>query len=478
MLSNLGLERAIIAGICQYGKDALLDVEDIINIKSFTETSNQALFTCLQHTLNNNNVIDQASLLLSINELGYNSLFNKRKDIEYIGSLFNFPILKDNVRNFAIKLEKIHIARKAIQKHQIAIESLQQVTGNEHINEILQLSENPIFDLVLELQRNKEDGPKLLFENIEELVEYLRQNQCENIGIPTPWKEYNAAIGGGLRNGGVNLISSRPKAGKTTLAKESILHFTEKLKIPTLFLDTEMVAEDQVIRALASTSQVPLNTVESGKFADNHLYNINITNAVDKLKFNTFFWYESICGKPFEEILSIIRRWIMQHVGYDENGNTNKCVIVYDYFKLMDRNSLENLQEYQAMGFQISKLTDFCKEFDFPCLAFVQLNRQNDISQSDRLRWLCHSYSTFQKKEPTEIADDGPQAGNRKLKVIDVRFGPGIDDNDYICMNFQRNINKITEIGLRSKLGENDEIIENEFEEQTPNIEENTAPWE
>jgi replicative DNA helicase len=302
-----------------------------------------------------------------------------------------------------------------------------------------------------------------LFETVEDIIAELKKNPCDNIGIPSPWKCYNAAIGSGLRRGGVNLVGARPKIGKTTFAKEAMLHFTNTLKIPALMLDTEMVQRDQVIRSIASLSKVPLTELESGRFSKNHLQCQSIDRAVQSVKGNKLFHYESVYGKPFEEILAIIRRWIVKEVGYDENGVVNNCVVVYDYFKLMDRSQLDSLKEYEAMGFQISRLTDFCKEFDFPCLAFVQLNRQNDISQSDRLRWLCHSYGAFEEKQPEEIMNDQVENGNRKLTIYDTRFGPGIDDGDYICYNFDRGINKINEICLKSQIGQRQNV--EEFEE-------------
>ena len=463
MLANVGIERAVISSLCQYGKNALLEIEDVVNPKSFTIITNQALYICIKNLLENNNSVDQALLLITIKDMGYLALFDNKKDLEYIGSLFSLPIKLSSVRNLAIRLEKLTIARTAIDKHKEAIETLEKITGSEKIEEIISISENPIFDLILELSRNSDSGPHLLFENIEEIIEELKTNENNSIGIPTPWKFYNAAIGGGLRRGGVNLLGSRTKIGKTTLAKEAILHFTNNLKIPALMLDTEMVAKDQVIRSLASISEIPMQELETGKFKTNHLYNQYVENAGKKLKTNNKFWYASIYGKAFEEILAIIRRWIVKDVRYDDLGNVNNCVVVYDYFKLMDRSQLDNLQEYQAMGFQISRLTDFAKEFDFPCLAFVQLNRQNDVSQSDRLRWLCHSFSIFQKKEPQETMDDGMQAGNRKLSILDTRFGPGLNEGDYICMNIAGDINRATEINLRSKLKETDSDTFNEI---------------
>jgi replicative DNA helicase len=465
VLANVGIERALIASMCQYGKEALIEVEDIgVCPTSFTSTSNQALFSSLKYLLDNKDSVDQTMLLITLKDLGYIALFDSKKDIEYIASLFIFPIDKKNIRALGIRLEKLVIARTAIAKHNEAIDSLSQITGTENVEHIIQISENPIFDLIVEVSKNKDNGPHLLFENVEEIIAELKKSPCDNIGIPTPWKCYNASIGSGLRRGGVNLIGARPKIGKTTIAKETMLHCTNTLKIPALMLDTEMVQRDQVIRSIASLSKVSLTELESGRFAKNHLQCQSVDRAVKSVKENKLFHYESVYGKPFEEILAIIRRWIVKEVGYDENGVVNNCVVVYDYFKLMDRSQLDSLKEYEAMGFQISRLTDFCKEFDFPCLAFVQLNRQNDISQSDRLRWLCHSYSTFETKDAQEIVDDGVKGGNRKLKIMDTRFGGGIDSGDYICLNFNREINKITEIGLKSKLDTVADTSGDEFE--------------
>lgn len=451
MQANIGVERAVIAGICQHGESALLDIEDIIEEDSFTVVENKALYHCLKTIIDNGNEVDQANLTGTIEQLGYtNLLLNNKKDFEYLGSLFHFSVSENNVKKFAIKLKKLHIARRAIQKHHDAIESLNAVDGNENIDHILRLSEDPIFDLVMELNKGKDTGPYLLADHVEDLVNHLIENPCENIGLSTPWPLYNFAIGSGLRRGGVNLISARPKQGKSSAAKEVALHFTTNLKIPVLMLDTEMVMNDQIIRSLSSLSNRSLYKIESGKFATNYLDKQEVLKACEKLKDNKLFWYESIAGKPFEEVLSIIRRWILKYVGYNNSGDINDCVVIYDYFKLMDRSQLDDIQEYQAMGFQISRLTDFCKEFDFACLAFVQLNRQNDISQSDRLRWLCHSYSKFEMKDNAEIAVDGAHNGNKKMTILDTRFGPGIF-GDYINMQFNGDTNRIIELTLHSE---------------------------
>ena len=171
------------------------------------------------------------------------------------------------------------------------------------------------------------------------------------------------------------------------------------------------------------------------------------------------YTYASVAGAPFEQIMNIIKRWIMQDVGTDENGRTNECVVVYDYLKLMSSTSItNNIQEYQALGFQITSLHNLAVKYDFPCLAFVQLNRDgitkestDAVSGSDRLIWLCTSFSIFKAKSPEELAEDGPNAGNRKLVPIVARHGAGLDDGNYINMQMQGEYTRLTELKTRNE---------------------------
>jgi len=187
------------------------------------------------------------------------------------------------------------------------------------------------------------------------------------------------------------------------------------------------------------------------------------------------FYHKSIAGKNFNEVLSIIRRWIVQEVGYS-GGRTKDCLIVYDYFKIMDQVELQDLQEYQAIGFQISRLTDFCKEYDFPCLAFVQVNRDgitketsDIISQSDRLLWLCHSCTLLKRKSQEELLLDGKQNGNMKLKTIECRFGPGMEMEDYINLETSNGTFQVKELGTKLESEKNKAKNENGFDTEDMN---------
>ena len=181
--------------------------------------------------------------------------------------------------------------------------------------------------------------------------------------------------------------------------------------------------------------------------------------AINKLK-ETPLYYKSIAGKPFEEQLSIMRRWIIKDVGLNSDGTAKQCVVFYDYLKLMDTQGLsQDMKEYQMLGFMMSSLHNFACKYQIPIVSFIQLNRDgitkettDTASGSDRIIWLCSNFTIFKRKSDEEIAEDGGNNGNRKLIPVISRHGAGIEDNDYINCHMKGWCAKITEGKTRIEL--------------------------
>lgn len=739
-LCDVGSERAVISGICQYGEDVFIDVSVIVNVNSFSNTRNQLLFNSLDKMfLSGVKNVDKPTLISQINSLGFKDQLLDKQGIEYINTLFNTKIHKENVINQAAKIATLSIARKAQEKHIQAYNELKEVSGNESIDQILCISEKPIFDMSLELGGVAQKGPELLSDNIDEYVQSLSDNPIENIGIPTPFPIYNKIIGGGIRTG-VALIASRPKAlrygslvytptgtvkiedirvgqevlhpyngtskvtdvydfqdtqiyrihfndgdyidccedhlwkvvrrsdkkefvkstkdlitdnnrykwdiclpkplsflhqdvpvdpyvmgvlladtidseiheqskfvpknyiynsvdirlgvlagllekcdctnsktiftsvskqlcldvkeivhtlgglcsvvtqqivsrceirlpkdinpfklkrkrenfseretgvlkrsiskiekvcidnarcitidnedglfltdnslithncGKTTLAKEIGLHVSN-LGMPVLFLDSEMNRNDQLNRSLSSLADLPINVIETGLFSKNMDSRIRVQKAVEFIK-KLPYKHQRIAGKEFDEVLSIIRRWIHKDVGFDDSGKAKPHLVIYDYFKLMNSSQInDSMKEYQVLGFQISKLSDFCGEYDTPVLAFVQINRDginketsDVISQSDRLLWLCTSMSIFKRKTAEEIAEDGRENGNMKLIPVECRFGEPLEEGDYINIQMDKEKSKIKELKTQRSVIKENKDNESGFSAETEEV--------
>ena len=408
-LEDMAAERAVMSALCQYGLDAYLEI-DFIESGHFTNEINQLIFSCINKSIADTSKVELSSILSAANDLGVYDQINTKDEIGFIRSLFNFPILKDNVGTHAAKLAKLKLARDLKKTLKACEKQLSSATGDEDVMDLISKVEGPILDATGDIYQNSGKKTELLGDGIEEYVQYLTENVSDFAGIPSGFPRFDMAIGGGLRRKCVDLVAARPKVGKSMFGDAVAMHVAGNLNIPVLVLDTEMSKEDHYNRILANLSGVEINKIATGKFSENEIDKEKVNEATLKIE-SIPYHYISIAGQPFENVLSVMRKWIYQHVGFDEGGQTKDCLIVYDYLKLMGSESISSaMQEYQVLGFQITKLHNFMVKYDAPCLSFVQLNRDgitkettDVVSGSDRLIWLCTSFSIFKMKSDEDV---------------------------------------------------------------------------
>jgi replicative DNA helicase len=477
ILCDPASERAILAGICRYGEDAYLDVADIVQESSFTIDSNGIIYKCLKYLCENEQKpsIDVASIYSAAQDIGVANLFAKKEEAQHLKAIIDFPVTLENVRKFAAKIRKLEIARLLRKQLEQAGDKLLEINGNEPIASILGVAEDAVFNFS-SLLNDTDNNPISIGKDIDDYIKSLEENKVDQIGIPTGFPVYDKAIGGGLRKGTVNVIAARPKTGKTLLSDNIGFHIAHKHQIPVLNMDTEMNTVDHINRVLGMMTEVEINAIETGRFAESADTKTKIVNAAQELK-STKLFYKSIAGKPFEEQLAIMRRWILKEVGLNEDGTAKQCVIFYDYLKLMDSQGMsQDLKEYQVLGFMMTSLHNFAVRYQVPIVAFIQLNRDgitkestDTASGSDRIIWLCSNFSIFKRKSDEEIAEDGPTNGNRKLLPLVSRHGGGLDDNDYINCHMKGWCAKITEGKTRLEILNNSKNEDEGFivDEQT-----------
>jgi len=468
-LEDLASERAVLAALCQYGLDCYLEI-DFVDADHFTDDMNQLLFHCVHKSVSENSKVELASILSAANSLGVHESLNNKQEISFIRSLFNFPIHKENAKSHAIKIAKLKLARDLKKTLKACEKDLDSTNGDEDVMDLISKVEAPILDATADIYQSSNKKTEIIGEDIDDYIEFLSENVSDNVGIPTGFPRYDAAIGGGLRRKCVDLVAARPKVGKSMFG-DAVAMNVSNLGIPVLMLDTEMSKEDHLNRMLANVSGVDINKISTGKFTENPLEKEKVEKAAEKLK-EIPYHYISIAGQPFENILAIMRKWIYQHVGFDEAGVTNDCLIVYDYLKLMGSEGISSsMQEYQVLGFQITQLHNFMVKYDVPCLSFVQLNRDgitkestDVVSGSDRLIWLCTSFSIFKMKSEEEVAEDKVENGNRKLVPVVSRHGEGLDDGDYVSMKMFGKIGRLEEGMTRNELHNSARSREEGFE--------------
>ena len=91
-IANPASERAVIAGVFNHGSDAFIDVDDIIDVKSFTLEENQIIYSCLKKVFETSNVVDLPSLLSAAESLGLESSFDNKIPSDHIRAMSNMDI--------------------------------------------------------------------------------------------------------------------------------------------------------------------------------------------------------------------------------------------------------------------------------------------------------------------------------------------------------------------------------------------------
>lgn len=453
-LCNVASERAVLAGICRYGNECYLDIEALLDEETFSVDYNKVLYKCVKHTLKTSDTIDFVSIISAGQSLSLSEYLDKTDVMRHIHGIIETPIAIDSIKKHAQKIRRLQFARHLQSAIKDSYKSLTSITGEETLSSIMSIVEAPVQEASMMYIKQDDHRPKSFGEDIDAYLEHLMSDEKQSIGIPSGFPSYDSAIGGGLRRKCIDLIAARSKQGKSIFGQCVAKHASINLGIPVLILDTEMSTEDQTNRILANLSEVPINEIASGRFKRKESNIAKVKKAAETLK-SSHCKHINITGKPFDEVLAIARRWILKDVGFQPNGRTNDCLVIYDYLKLTSSESITNsMQEYQVLGFQMIQLHNFVVEHDCSCLCFVQLNRDgitketiDTISGSDRLVWVATSISIFKEKSAEEIADDGPQNGNKKIVPLLARHGPGMEDDGYICLQMRGDIASIREIG-------------------------------
>lgn len=460
-------ERATLASILRFGSEAYVDVASYVKVSDFFVETNQVIYKCIQHIYNRDSsaVLDLPSLMIAAKELGFQDFLGKKTEQEHLRSIKNFPVSRDNVVKFALIVLKLSKTRELRAITEDIQSNLSAVTGNEPFNHIIGLAENPIFDFSQKLSNAEQESLQLIGKDAEELVQYWIDNPREVTGISSGFTIYDNILGGGLQEACVDVVAARMKTGKSIFGKDVGVHVADKQNIPVLYVDTEMDKKKQLARILAGMSGVPFWDIVKGKIGTMPEQETLVKQAAKRLS-EIPLTYECVKGWQFEDIISLIRRWILRKVGLVTGGTANPCLIIMDYLKIMSASDIKNITEWQLLGFQFSALNDLVGKYNSSCLCLAQLNRDGInrqdsgvVAGSDRIGMYCTSLCYLRDKVQ---GDEDRKEYNMAMIPVLTRYGEPLYDGDYVNYNKIGKICKIVEGPTRNELNELNHLVPDE----------------
>jgi len=368
-------------------------------------------------------------------ELG---ILNNLGGIDYLQSINN--MLVSDI-NFDVYLKNVLQASTKYKLYCILTDNISFIANNAkdglEASDLIGRVETNILDLSTESKAIKE--PINLGDNVRELIESRRHIKVEMMGISTGFPILDKQIDG-LIPGTLNIIAARLKMGKSSFLSNIAAHVAYRSGVPVLYIDTEMPYDQWADRIIACISGVEERIIKHGGYTD-EVYNILINKCV-KIIEKGKLWHEFMPGYTIEKLTALAKKFHLKH---------NIGLLVFDYIKEPDLSSnVNNRKEYQLLGDVTTKLKDLAGELNIPVLAAVQINRDGEIADSDRIARYADVIAFWGVRDAKEIKDF-PGGGGYKLWIKDSRRG-GITPKEGIGYHFFREKLSIREVDISEQM--------------------------
>lgn len=249
-----------------------------------------------------------------------------------------------------------------------------------------------------------------------------KKDRGESYGIPSFFPSVNEFFT--YEETELIVVEARMKKGKSWLAMIEVLHKAMN-GVPTFVQDSEMSDENWYIRAVSYLSGIPVNHIKNDKLTEEEEKKIDETND----------YLESL--PLFHNFDPYITKERFYSICAQKKIEMGLKFVVWDYIKCDD--SILNSAERSAYMAGIANWLKniIAGDLKMSVLAFAQLNRQNEVAESDGIEKYCSVAVKWEEKTNEEIIRDGKDCGTHKLTVKLNRLGKQhMGEDDYIDMMF------------------------------------------
>jgi len=403
-------ERALLS-YCFKSMDSFYDLVSKMTSVDFLYSDHSTLFTLLGALAQQDVRSFDLPMVINTAQQMFGGL-DSIGGIEYVQSINEMRVSKGN---YDIYLQNVLESSTKHKLYYTISDDLKKISENAKdgltSEDLIGSIERKILDLSTESMSIQE--PRNLAEGLRELIEQRMHNPVVQMGLSTGYPILDKQIDG-LVPGTLNIISARPKMGKSTFLSNiaSYVTFIADPAIPVLYVDTEMPFDQWRDRIVASLTDIPERAIKHGGYTKEDYQKIQIAiNIVEKGK----LYHEFMPGYTIDKLTALYKKYKLKH---------NIGLMIFDYIKEPDSSSIEkNRKEYQVLGDVTTKLKDLSGVLNIPCLTAVQVNREGSVADSDKIIRYADTIMQWMYKTEGEQEIKGDAGGQYKLVVRETRRG-------------------------------------------------------
>ena len=449
IINNPTSERSLIS-LCLNNADLLVDVENNeVYSQHFTIPAHRHIFTAMMYLYSKGIKPSPLSIIEVITDKKAKEEIENFGGISYIEDMTLMDIDKSNLKIFCEKVKQTY-ARKELYDVCEKAKTFMLSDESEKLNpgELVGQIENKITEIAN--SAINETTVYKMGSDLQSRLEERAKRPTLVAGIQVGWTVFDRLTNGG-QAGDLIIVCARAKMGKSVILTNWAKRFSIDDGLPVLYIDTEMTSEEQEDRLVSILTQIPVSEIMTGLFAVDTEHGTakekieKIKNAIERIKSSPYY-HVYMPNFSAEKVTALAKQYKAKY---------NIQALFMDYIKIpaSQGNSLQQIKEYQALGFFTSTLKDIAGTLKIPVYSAVQENRNDEkgtekgagnVAGSDRILQLATKLMFLYAKTDEQIARDTTLLGNRHLKIAYQRNGES--DCPPINLQFDNQVVTIREV--------------------------------
>lgn len=400
-------ERTVLS-LCLRSIDHFYDLATKMTATDFLGQEHQLMYALLSNFVDKGVV--KVDLPMFISQAQSDGVIDLVGGVHYIQSIYN---IEASFENFELYVTTLLEASTKYKAYVALTQHLDMFTKNAQAGESSLALINKVETSMLDMTSRNilSEDPTLFGDTLDEYIEERKNKLIKMTGLSTGFPILDRQIDG-MIPGTLMVIGARKKMGKSSFLTNIAIHNAFRTGAPVLYIDTELTYSEFKTRALSIISGIPERAIKHGGYSDMDYRRLkSAQRVIERGK----LFHKYMPGYSVEKVVALCKKYkLREDIG----------LIVFDYLKEPDLASTDgNRKEYQLLGDITTKLKDLSGILNVPVLTAVQLNRQNDIADSDRIARFGDIVALWQFRTEEEKKICGIEGGQYKLVIKDTRRG-------------------------------------------------------